>query len=381
MSNDNLPAPWYHDWSKIRETMAWVLNVIQLIGWCIAIAVRDGEPIPPPPEPSDPVIVRWSQGWVAPTVEETDQALETIEAFQRMPAKFARYAQAAAVGDTDASVFLFEAEEKVLKRRLRSWDQGQVGTCVSFGFGRGTQDLILGQIASGAPEQWPGHEVATEPIYGGSRIEVGNGRIRGDGSVGAWASQWVQRWGILFRKQYPGVDLTTYSESLSRDWGRRGVPNELEPLAREHPVRTVAQINTGSELWTALGNGYPVPVCSDVGFEGNLPTDGIMSPRGQWGHCMLFRGRFVHPSKGKCVVVQNSWGNYLRGATVETTDRGRVELPEGCFAVTLATADRMCGQRDTFALSGFAGFPKREFNWPVKRTKREPFAPLFALAW
>lgn len=396
MSNEPTPAPaqpWYHDWAKIREILAWALNIVQLFAWAIAVAVRDGNtPAPPIPDPIDPVIVRCTHGWVPPTVEETDQAIDAIEAFQRMPAKFSRFVQALEGADDNKSVFLWDAEQKVLGKRFGSWDQGTVGACVSFGFGRGAQDLILGQIASGAPERWPGAEVATEPIYGGSRVEVGGGRIRGDGSVGAWAAQWVQKWGLLFRQKYsvtpdgpPVYDLSAYSETISRDWGRRGVPNDLEPIAREHPVKTVAQMGSGNELWIALGNGYPVPVCSDVGFEGPLPADGLMSPRGSWAHCMLFRGRFTHPTKGKCVVVQNSWGGYLRGiARVTTTDRGEVELPEGCFAITLNTADRMCKQRDTFALSGFQGFPKRALDWSGlanRKQKRELLEPMFAMAW
>jgi hypothetical protein len=376
---DEKKKPWY---TKINpHWIGWLISAV-LVPTLIAILNRTPVP-PPPPPPDEPIIIQTGgQGWVRDDAA-VDEAIKVIERQQGMPAQYSRIAQDTLVGDDNKSVFLWKAESKVLGRQIGSWDQGSVGTCVSFGYGRGAQDLLLGQIAGGAREEWPGHEVATEPIYGGSRVEVGGGRIRGDGSVGAWAAQWVQKWGILFRKKYEVIDLSIYSQTLSRNWGRTGVPNPLEEEARKHPIRTVAQVRTGDELWAALGNGYPVPVCSDVGFEGQPPASGIMEPRGTWGHCMLFRGRFTHPAKGKCVVCQNSWGRYIPSIAVETTDAGRIELPEGCFAMRLEVADRMCRQNDTFALSGFVGFPKKKpTDWFIQReAPRDRFArSVFALA-
>lgn len=344
-------------------------------------------PIPPPiPQVVQEEVEAGSQGWVPPTDDETTEAIEAIEAFQQMPAQFSRVARAAIEGDDNRPVFFWEWEKKVLGEVLPSWNQNPAGTCVSFGWGRGAQDLILGQIASGANEKWPGAQVATEPIYGGSRIEVGRGQIRGDGSVGAWAARWVQKWGILFRQKYGAHDLSKYSVPISRSWGLRGVPDELEPIAREHPVRTVAMVTTAEELWSAIGNGYPVPVCSNFGFEGSPPASGIMEPRGSWAHCMLFRGRFEHPTAGRCVVIQNSWGRYIRRLTVDAKmpdgTTAKVELPEGCFAVRLAVAGRMCAQRDTFAMSSFKGFPAKKipiFSKAPQQPARNRL-PLFALA-
>src|SRR5262249_25732468 len=148
----------------------------------------------------------------------------------------------------------------------------------------------------------------------------------------------------------------------------------LETEAKAHPIRTVAMVTRADELWAAIGNGYPVPVCSDVGYEGNPPADGIMEPRGTWGHCMLFRGRFEHPSKGRCYVVQNSWGNYFgKRLTIQVKGGGQVELPEGCFAVRQVNAVRMVGEKDSFAISGFVGFPKRQVDWPTQlQPKKQP---------
>lgn len=240
-----------------------------------------------------------------------------------------------------------------------------VHNCVSFGWGRACQDLLLGEIAAGDMEEYPNAQVATEPIYGGSRVEVGGGRIGGDGSVGAWAAEWVRRWGILFRLKYGEVDLTSYNEKRCREYGRYGCPDELEPVAKEHPVQTVAMVRSGPEAWSAIGNWYPIPVCSDRGFTTTL-REGFCEPSGNWNHCMTIRGKFVHPTKGKSFVIQNSWGGYLNGEKMIKDVHGvEHELPEGCFATTMNVVDAMMRQEDSFAISNFKGFPSRKLSWYI----------------
>lgn len=259
--------------------------------------------------------------------------------------------------DDNASVFFWDAEQKVLGKILKSWDQRDAGVCVSFGWGRGVNDLMLLEIASGEPEVYEA-PVATEPIYGGSRIEVGKGRAgSGDGSVGAWAAKWVKDWGIILRKKYGQYDLTQYSIPISRQWGASGVPTELETLAKQHPVTAVAMVRTGDEAWVAIGAGKPIPICSNQGFT-TVMNGGFCEPSGVWNHCLLLRGRFISPTRGKSFVIQNSWTpSYLRGDNkIETEDRGIIELPEGCFATTIEVIDRIVRQQDSFGIAGLKGW-------------------------
>ena len=302
-------------------------------------------------------------GWINDPAE-VQRTVALITARQGLPAYFVLGGSAPKVAD-DATVLFWDAEQKVLNQILPSWNQGSVGSCVSFGFGRAAQDLMLIEIAAGEPEQWPNAQVATEPIYGGSRVEVGGGRINGDGSIGAWAAEWVRRWGILLRQRYGTIDLTTYSESRCRQWGQTGCPDALEPLAREHPIKTVGLVQSANECWDAIGNGYPVPVCSDQGFTSRL-NDGFCEPSGSWAHCMTIRGRFVHSSRGKSFIIQNSWGGYLSGEAKAKDIYGReFQLPQGCFATTANVVDRMMRQKDSFALSSFDGFPARKLDWII----------------
>ena len=101
-------------------------------------------------------------------------------------------------------------------------------------------------------------------IYGGCRVEVGGGRVRGDGSVGAWAAKFVREYGVVPRGVHGSHDLTGYDERRCREFGGRGVPDDLEAVAREHPVRSVANV-------TQLG-GVP------GGGPQRLPGGGVQQP-------------------------------------------------------------------------------------------------------
>jgi hypothetical protein len=268
--------------------------------------------------------------------------------------------------DDDKPWFAWHAEQKVLGSVQPPWNQGSAGTCVSFGWGRGANDVLLVQTALGKSD-WPGVPVATEPIYGLSRVEVGGGRISGDGSVGMWAARAVKDWGVLMRQKYLDgkYDLSQYSISVSRDWGRRGLPDELEPIAKKFPVKSVALCRTGDEAWAALGSGYPVPVCSGWGFDSPL-VEGFCAPSGSWAHCMVARARLVAKYKGrnvKAFVICNSWGDYIRGEKKVMGEDGTVyDLPAGHFCIEISTFHKMLDDEDSCAISDLHGFPVREFD-------------------
>lgn len=292
----------------------------------------------------------WDFGWSAKDVPADPQT-----------ARLAAVAPDLLAADDDKTVLFWKNEERVLGKLLDCWNQSSVGSCVSHGWGRGVQDLMLHEIAAGEPEEWPGAEVCREAIYGGSRVEVGGGRIRGDGSVGEWAAKWVKNWGIILYAKYGSVDLTDgYRVDRCRKWGDSGCPDALEPEAKKHPVTDVALVMTAAEAWAAVGGGKPVAVCSDVGYDSPL-VEGFCRRSGSWAHCMVVRGRFLHPTRGKSFVIGNSWGDYLAGRgdpTVRTADAGDVRLPPGSFAVTAADLESMLRQQDSYAMAGLTGWRK-----------------------
>ncbi|WP_020533729.1 hypothetical protein [Flexithrix dorotheae] len=91
--------------------------------------------------------------------------------------------------------------EQATSRKFPVWQQ-EIGDCVSFGYALGVSTLMGVQIAQSSEEIYPA-DVASEPIYGGSRIEIGQGRLgcsiddSTDGSYGVWAAKWVKDYGIL----------------------------------------------------------------------------------------------------------------------------------------------------------------------------------------
>jgi hypothetical protein len=261
-----------------------------------------------------------------------------------------------------ANVFLWECERKVIGRVLPAWSQ-VIGSCVSMGWGRFAQDMILANIAiRNAPEEWRA-EVATEPIYAGSRVEIGRGELGNqDGSLGAWAAKWVKEYGILFRMQYGSIDLRVLNENLAKSWGARGkgVPDELEPIARQRPIVEVTLVQNYQSVRDAGANGYDTPICSMQGFTTVRDSNGFCKPTGTWAHCMVGRGCCVVKGNRPAIPIQQSWGESPTGPNRVTLESGaEIELPMGVFLVDAEVIDKMVRQRDSFTGAGLKGFERR----------------------
>lgn len=306
---------------------------------------------------------------ITPAMGWIDDPIEVAKVVSALPTPFFGSVCQDVRGSSETTdLFDWEIEEKVLGRQLKVWNQGSVGSCVSFGWGRAVQSLMLAEIMAGEPEQWPDAEVATEPIYAGSRVEVGGGRISGDGSVGAWAGKWVsEKGGILLRKKYGSYDLAEYSESRCRSWGRDGVPDEIEPEARLHPVKTVSVVLTPEQCADAVVNGHFVAFCGSVGFEMKRSTGGFCRRSGSWAHCQQICGACVVKGGRKALAIRNSWGDYLGDTNNKVTlESGReITLPAGVYLVEYDDLARDLRAGDTFAASAFVGFPKQKFTWAI----------------
>jgi hypothetical protein len=254
-------------------------------------------------------------------------------------------------------VLLYKALEKVMGRF--PVHEQTIGDCVSHGHGLGIDVLSAVQILAGSSEEWKG-ETSTEVIYAGSRVEVGKGQLgRGDGSIGAWAAKAVSETiGTVVRGKYASIDLTTYSGKRAQQWGmpRAGVPDELEPAAREHPVKTVSLVRTYEEARDAIANGYPVAVCSNQGFSSRRDESGFARAQGSWSHCMVWTGVDDAVSRPG-VLNNNSWGpNWINGPK-------RHDQPDGSFWIDADVVNRMLRSNDSFALSGYLGFPAQAIDY------------------
>lgn len=352
----------------------WLWLVTTGLGWALAafLALREGQPIPPlPPIPQqaapdgDAPPPEYVAGWTFdPEAVAVNLDPEKTQQFEQTPAG------RAALGDED--VFLWQAVRKV-NNRGPPWypnvNQRDVGCCVGCGWKHAADVCLATQIVAGSREQWKA--VAVEPIYAGSRVEVGGGRIRGDGSIGAWAKDWCRNFGLIPMEG----PLAEFSPARARAWGRSGVPDDLEPLARQHPVKDTALVKSWSDVKRAIPQGYPVAVCSDQGFTMSRDKDGFASPRGTWAHCMAIIG--VRGGDRPGAFVLNSWGDSAHTGPVWPAD-----APVAGFWADANVIDRMVRQGDSFALSGAVGFKARRLDWNVQRV--EPAGPPRAevvLAW
>lgn len=328
------------------------------------------------PDPGPPPTPLWPDGWFSPTADDTKSALsqQRVYRFEETPA-----GDAGLLLDGDA--FHWKYAIKARGDHIPTRDQGSVGSCVSFGFGAAVEySICVQQILKRGPPQDP-VDVAQEIIYAGSRVEAngGNCPIRGqDGSTGAWAAKWLTTGGALARGLYGNADhdLRTYSVERCRRWGDSGVPNELEPEAKKNLVTSAALVSNLEGAKKAIQQGYPIAICSSVGF-GNPPVkrdaNGFATPSGQWMHCMVLIGYRTDIAGFYCL---NSWG---AGSAVGPVGAG--DPPPGGFWIKADVVGKIIGQGDSFAISGVTGFPARKLkpeDWIIQAPR--PWRPELALA-
>lgn len=295
----------------------------------IPLALGDGEPA-------------WFFGWV-PRPYATRNFLE------RSTRPLFAEAGAHLAGTGAGKVALpFQAVRNVWGRDLDPGPQ-QIGDCVSWGYA-GCVDLVAClEVAAGEAEQHSWElRTCTEALYALSRVEFGD--MDGsdeDGSFGAWAARAVVNGGTLSRAR-----LGEYNPRRAKQWGKTGLPDDLEAEARAHRIRRAALVQSFEEARDAIANGYPVAVCSNQGFELVRDKQGFAKPSGQWFHCMKFIGGRDDARPG--LLCMNSWG-----PTAPSGPKGDIDIPEGSFWVDAATVGTMLQWKDSYALSQFDGYPRR----------------------
>lgn len=285
------------------------------------------------------------------------------------------------VPNSDDEIFLYRAVAKVLPGHF-PLNQGNAGTCVAFGHAAGC-DVLLAQakLAGTSGKFIP---ASPDSIYGGSRNE-GLQRINGsysDGSNGYSAVAFLNKYGgVIHRQPYPefGFDLSNYDIKRSRDWGawgnggrKDGINGPFDTEAAKHPIKAVARVKTLADLDTALARGYPVTICSGVGFSSPRDKDGFCQPRGSWSHCMCIVGKRNEGRKG--YLILNSWGAYIAGDG--GTANKYKDQPDGSFYAEPDVVARILRAGDSWALGDAVGFPKKLLpDWLTDPDGKPPTEP------
>ncbi len=304
-----------------------------------AYSADDYENLPPSPEDA-------RFGWAGADV--------AAEAYEALESEFPKFFIANQVNATDGKrVVLWDYAQKVLGSHIPTFYQ-EVGDCVSQGASNAVEYLQTVEIARlKDPERY--RPVFQPYIYGVSRVFIGKGRIRGDGSVGVWAAQGVREYGVLASDE-PGVP--EYSGEVARSWGRSGPPDKFVAIGKKHLIQTIAKVTTYEQVRDAIVNGYPVTVASNRGFRMNGIADkGKLwgSPYGQWAHQMCIIGVDDDKARPGCYII-NSWGPNAHGKPVD-------DAPPGGFWVDADVITSMVKQGDSFAYSQFDGFPEQDMDF------------------
>jgi hypothetical protein len=240
-----------------------------------------------------------------------------------------------------------------------------IGSCVGHAYA-GCCDLLAATeiVVHGDDEDWRGRTLEAA-IYGYSRVQA-RGRARAglsDGSYGAAACKAIMHWGLLhYEVDYDGVAFNEYSGQREKQWGDTGVPRQLEPFSKQRLVRETSLVRNFTDLSKALSSGYPVAVCSGVGFTFSRDKDGFCKPKGQWLHAMAAIAKRGGRRPG--ALIWNSWGNSSNSGP-HYPENMPFPFRGSTFWVDADVIDRMCRQwGDTFAISNYDGFPPRKLpNW------------------
>lgn len=275
--------------------------------------------------------------------------------------------RAAARPEAEQDALLYQCAVKVTGKVLPAHDQDGTGCCVGEGT---TGALELAQCVNIALD---GRAATYKPVSAAATYalarEVGGYLGQGDGSTGADAAKAITTLGTVSCEDAKDDNTTgTPHARLAKKWGASGLPKDLKALAKNAICRTASQVDSAEEIRAALLNGYPVMICSDVGFEGKggfkRDADGFCYPGGSWPHCMYVAG---YRKDRKAFLIIQSWGQNVPPGP-KTLDQ-----PDCSFWIEWSAMERIARQRDSYALSSYDGFPARELDWIVQKPVRNQF--------
>lgn len=302
----------------------------------------------------------------------SDHAVKAAPIAAAMP-KFRLVGAAAAEDNTRKRVCLWDAMLQVNGGQHFPNTPQQVGDCVSWGAANAVNYLQAVQIVRDG-KQDAFHAAYPPWIYGTSRVDVGRAhgsRFTGDGSVGAYAAEALNKYGCL-RADYDQVP--PYSGAIAREWGSKGVPAWAKEVAKPYLVQTVAPVNSAADARDAICNGFPVTIASGWWGTDNIPVVNgrrVAQRTTSWGHqqCLI---AYDGSGKEPLFYCLNSWGPNAHPAPMQGE-------PPGGYWIRFRDVDHICGEGDSWALSAFDGFPADELNWDdlLKRPTTSMAVPTF----
>lgn len=265
-----------------------------------------------------------------------------------------------------------------------------IGDCVSWGAELAATILWCKQAVQRRQLQ-RAKQVATEPIYGGSRVEARNKPGDGlrpvggwqDGSYGAAAANFLRKWGVVFREDHsattdnPAHDYRVYDAKKAKDHGAygcggKGDRGRVDEIAKAWPLVTMSQANSFDDVAAAIaGAQCPVTIASMYGASMRRNKYGECVWSKSWAHQMcLVAVRFGRRPGALCA---QSWGP--RSAGGPSGDEYTDNLPPGgtpenilgfCWWIPADVIDRICRSGDCWAYGDYHGWKIDRFDWQSK---------------
>jgi hypothetical protein len=240
-----------------------------------------------------------------------------------------------------------------------------VGSCVGWGASLGVDIVAACDVIYRQEPEVVRARTIEASLYGFSRVESRGQRSNngGDGSTGFHAAKAIRDYGCLhYGIDYGGILIREENkQQRDRDWGRNGVPDELEPFAKLRRCSETTLAVNFEQAAAAIQNGYPVVVCSGQGFSMARDEDGFCRPGGVWWHCMTLAG--CRWGKRPGLLCCNSWGdsNTVGKHYPETMP---TSVRNCSFWIDAATCTKMLSGRDSYVYAGYSGFqPTQLPDW------------------
>ena len=266
--------------------------------------------------------------------------------------------------DEKREVMLYPA----LLQCLPGWrrgSQGSVGSCVGWAASLATDFVAACDVIHRQEPEVVRARTIEASLYGFSRVESRGQRSNngGDGSTGFHAAKAISDFGALhYGIDYGGTVIREDNkQQRDRDWGRNGVPNELEPFAKLRRCSETTLAINFEQAASAIQHGFCCMVCSGQGFSMARDEDGFCRPGGVWWHAMVFAG--VRWGKRPGLLCFNSWGdsNTVGKHYPETMPQA---VRNCSFWVDAATCTKMLSGRDSYIYAGYSGFqPTQLPDW------------------
>ena len=243
----------------------------------------------------------------------------------------------------------------------QAYRRQSIGNCVGRGITRAVDILQCWQNG------WQAYALSAG-AYGGARYEIGyekkgsKSSIRGDGAVVAWAVECATDMGVLLATKITLDNGKTYDftgrhddDSLDKDWGRNGIPNELEPIMERTKVQKWNVVRTGLEAMDAIASGMgPVVFGTSLAHWTSLPAKrsekGFLKLRGSTAHCWIATGSVDDGNVTGIVLDNRSWGNdWVTGPD------GGYPLGPGRYLSDPDDFTKQLNRGEGYVLSAFAG--------------------------